>query len=221
MLKVIADFVPNSAEAGAGLALQDDEGRYLFFLAGTRYFCPPGELFYAGIGGHREAGEDWLTCAHREAHEEVGTDVQILSAPTTWYVPHDGSVQQLDVVDRPRPFAFYEMIHPSGTPRAGELYRIVIYRARLCGLPQDLPPDEVLGVIALTAEQVVRGPQRKPTLSELIAEGARIVAGGETADHRVRLYPLGTAAALAHVLRHVADSPRAQTRGGENKSGRS
>jgi len=100
------------------------------------------------------------------------------------------------------------MIHPSGTPRAGELYRIVIYRARLCGPPKDLPPDEVLGVIALTAEQVVLGLERKPTLSELIAEGARIVAGGETVDPQIRLYPLGTAAALAHVLRYAADSVR-------------
>jgi ADP-ribose pyrophosphatase YjhB (NUDIX family) len=180
VLTAIADFVPSGAEAGVGLALQDDEGRYLFFLAGTRHCCPPGELFYAGIGGHREEGEDWLRCAHREAKEEVGTDVEILSAPTTWYVPHDGSVQQLEVVDRPRPLAFYEMIHPSGTPRAGELYRIVIYKARLRGAPRDLQMDELVGVIALTAEQVIRGPERKPTLSELIAEGARIVAGGSS-----------------------------------------
>ena len=213
----IADFVPDDAEAGVGLALQEDGGRYLFFLAGTRHYCPPGELFYAGIGGHREAGEDWLACAQREANEEVGTDVGILSAPTTWYVPHDGPVQQLDAgmplipVDRPRPFAFYEMIHPPGTPRAGELYRIVIYRARLCGPPRDLPPDEVLGVIALTEEQVIRGLEREPTLSELITEGARIVACGEMVDPQICLYPLGTARALALLLRHAADSPRAQT----------
>jgi hypothetical protein len=225
VLTAIADFVPNGAEAGVGLALQDDDGRYLFFLAGTRHSCPLGELFYArmlfirGIGGHREAGEDWLACAHREAHEEVGTDVEILSAPTTWYVPPDGSVQQLDIgmplipVDRPRPFAFYEMIHPSGTPRAGELYRIVIFKARLCSLPKNLPPDEVLGVIALTAEQVARGPERKPTLAELCEEGARVVAGAEAVDPQTRLYPLGTATALAHLLRHTADSLRTTQRG--------
>jgi hypothetical protein len=29
-VKMIADFAPDNVEAGVGLALQDDEGRYLF-----------------------------------------------------------------------------------------------------------------------------------------------------------------------------------------------
>jgi len=206
VIRTIADFVPDDVEAGVGLALQDDEGRYLFFLAGTRHRCPPGELFYAGIGGHREESEDWLTCAHREANEEIGTDIEILSAPTTWYIPQCDSAQQLEVIDQPHPLAFYEMIHPRGTPRAGELYRIVIYKARLHDLPKDLPRDELQGVIALTTEQVIRGPERQPTLAELIDEGALVVAGGETLNRQVRLYPIGTAMALAHVLRHATDS---------------
>ena len=53
----------------------------------------------------------------------------------------------------------------------------------------------------MTAEQVLRGPERKPALAELIAEGARIVAGGEALDPQTRLYPLGTTRALARVLR--------------------
>jgi hypothetical protein len=54
----------------------------------------------------------------------------------------------------------------------------------------------------LTQEQVMRGPKRRPTLAELLAEGARVVAGGEAVDRQTRLYPLGTARALAYVLRH-------------------
>ena len=174
-IRSIADFCPVGAEAGVGLAIQEGSGRYLFFLAGPRHTCPPGELFYAGIGGHREPGEDWLACAHREAREEVGTDVQVLSAPVTWYVPQRGAVQRLDVTDIPRPLAFYEMIHPPGTPRAGELYRIVIYGARLGGSPKTLAQDEVLGVIALTSEQVLRGP------AEL---SGRVIRRGATPMHR-------------------------------------
>lgn len=202
-MQTILDFCPQGAEAGVGLALQDEKGCYLFFIAGTRHHCPPGERFYAGIGGHREPGEDWPACAHREALEEIGTDVEILSAPETWYIPQDRPARQVEIGDRPRPLALYEMIHPPDTPRAGELYRIVIYQARLCGPPQDLPPDEVLGVIALTAEQVIQGLKRKPMLAELLDEGARIVAGGEAVDQQSRLYPLGTAKALASVLRQA------------------
>jgi len=116
MMKSIADFCPRDAEAGVGLALQDDKGRYLFFLAGKRHRCSLGELFYSGIGGHREAGEDWLVCARREALEEVGADVDILSAPITWHIPCHRPAGQVEVTDRPRPLALYEMIHPPGTP---------------------------------------------------------------------------------------------------------
>jgi 8-oxo-dGTP pyrophosphatase MutT (NUDIX family) len=201
-IHTISDFAPEEVEAGVGLALQDDSGRYLFFLAGTRHQHSVGELFYAGIGGHREAGEDWLACAQREAHEEIGTEVVILPAPATWYISEKGAVQELELRERPRPLAFYEMIHPAGTPRAGELYRIVIYQARLQGVPKDLPPDEILGVIALTAEQVMRGPERRPTLAVLVEEGGSVIAGEKRVDQDVRLYPLGTAMALAYILRY-------------------
>lgn len=210
MITTIAHFAPPHTETGVGLALQNDESRYLFFLAGTRHRCPPGELFYAGIGGHREKGEDWLTCAQREAREEIGTEVEILSAPTTWHVPHGTAIRQLAVTDRPRPFALYEMIHPPDTPRAGELYRIVIYNARLLAPPSSLPPDELQGIIALTAEQVIRGLERRPTLAELLDEGAVIVAGGEVVSRDTRLYPIGTAAAMAQVLRAYKKAPAAQ-----------
>jgi 8-oxo-dGTP pyrophosphatase MutT (NUDIX family) len=203
MMPSIADFCPQGAEAGVGLALKDDEGRYLFFLAGRGLYCPPGERFYAGIGGHREPGEDWLACAHREALEEVGTDVEVLSAPETWYIPQGGSARQVEVTDRPRPLALYEMLHPPGTPRAGEVYRIVVYQGRLCSLPAKLQEDEVLAIISLTREQVMRGPECKPTLAQLLDEGARIVASAGPVDSQNRLYPLGTASALAHVLRQM------------------
>jgi 8-oxo-dGTP pyrophosphatase MutT (NUDIX family) len=199
MMKSITDFAPEGVEAGVGLAIQDESGRYLFFLAGSRHNCPPGELFYGGIGGHREPGEDFLACAQREAQEEVGTSVDIFTSQTTWYVPADGSAQRIEVVDRPRPLAFYEMIHPPGTPREGEMYRIVIFQARLQGTPQDLPPEEVAGVIAMTADQVIRGLRRNSTLAELLEGGGRLVAGGEGMNPSIRLYPLGTAAALAHI----------------------
>ena len=205
-MPAINDIVPGGAEAGVGLALQDDGGRYLFLLAGTRFRCPPGELFYAGIGGHREPGESWPACAHREAKEETGADVTLRSAAQTWHLPHRSPPVRFALRDCPRPLAVYEMEHPPGTPRAGDIYYLVIYLARLQGRLRALATQEVQGVIALTAAQVVRGAQRRPTLATLLAEGATVVAGGESVGRQVRLYPIGTAKALALVLRAAAGS---------------
>jgi len=69
--------------------------------------------------------------------------------------------------------------------------------------------DEILAIIALTPEQVIRDPERKPALAELIDEGARIVASTEPLDSQTRLYPLGTARALAYVVRHTQSLPPA------------
>jgi 8-oxo-dGTP pyrophosphatase MutT (NUDIX family) len=204
VIKSIEEFAPENVESGVGLAIQDQAGRYLFFLAGNRHNCPPGELFYAGIGGHREPGESWTACAQREALEEVGTGVKLLSSPETWYVPVQGPATAAHIHSLPRPLALYEMIHPVGTPRAGELYRLVIFQAELLGEPSEIPLDEVSGVIALKAWQVITGIHCKPTLGELLEEGAEMVSDPLIIDRLTKLYPLGTAAALAYILNHTA-----------------
>ena len=82
-----------------------------------------------------------------------------------------------------------------------------MYQARLRSLPRRLAEDEVQAVISMTREQVIRGPERKPTLADLLDEGAQIVAQARPLDGRLRLYPLGNVAALAHILRHEPDQP--------------
>lgn len=99
------------------------------------------------------------------------------------------------------------MIHPEGAPRAGETYHIVIYRAALLDPPSDLPIDEVRGVIALGPEQVIEGPQRKPSIAELISEGAEIVSLAKPVDLNTLIYPIGTASALAAILRQATQVP--------------
>jgi 8-oxo-dGTP pyrophosphatase MutT (NUDIX family) len=205
MFSTIEEFAPQGTEAGVALVLQDDSGRYIFFLAGIRHQrqCPPGELFYAGIGGHREPDEGWLSCVRREAREEIAAEVDIVPSPITWHVPPQGPAQPLELSDRLRPLALCEMIHPPGTPRVGELYRIVIYRGRLRGTPRILLPDEVRGIVGLTERQVMLGPDRRPSLAKLLEEGACLVAGEEHVELGVRLYPIGTANALARILPHL------------------
>ncbi len=203
MIKTISEFAPANTERGTGLVLQDKTGRFIFCLAGAKYNGPPGELFYAGIGGHLEEGEDWLSCVQRETKEEIGIDVEIISSSVTWYVRQDGTVQQVEVVDFPHPLGLYEFVYPPGLPRAGQLYHIVIYKAMLPDKPMTFSKDEVSALIGLTSEQVIQGTNRKSSLAELLNEGASFIAGDNNLDMRIQVFPIGTAQALAQIFHHI------------------
>ncbi|MDA5108567.1 NUDIX domain-containing protein [Brevibacillus thermoruber] len=200
----ILSYLPKNVEIGVGLALMDTNEDYVFFLAGTRHKFTSNELFYAGIGGHLEQGEDLISCGKREAMEEIGAEVQIQSSPTnTVYISKDKEIRTITISDEPKPLAVYEMIHPSGSPREGNLYYIIIYLARMLTSPRDLKIDEVSGVITMNKEQVKKGIFRRITLKSLMEEGARLIAGSSNINADVILYPIGTAEALSYYLNYI------------------
>lgn len=198
----LSSITAGNGQSGTGLAIRSEDGGYVFALAGTKYNCGFGELFYCGIGGHLEAGEDFVSCARREAIEEIGVPVELSSSNRTWYLPNDESREEVIVLDDPRPLMIYEMnlITPQNT-RIN--YCIVIYEALLSGPPSaiKLNMEEVLGLLTLTKQQVIDGIKCKPTIRTLLNEGARLIASAaNTIDEDLRCYPIGTAKALALIL---------------------
>lgn len=197
----LSDYLQGSLETGVGLALKDSNDEYLFFLPGKKFKSMGNELFYAGIGGHLEDDESLITCANREVKEELDTEVEMLSSEETWHIHTDGKIEKVEVEDFPKPLGLYDMLHAEGTPKAGQVYKIVIFEAKLYTKPENLQKYELGGVIALTKDQVIKNINRKPTLHELIDEGASIVAGCQYLDfNKVKLYPIGTAKALGYIL---------------------
>ena len=200
-MKSLDDFVPQGRESGSSVALWSD-GRLLFALAGTRFECPPGELFYMGIGGHRLAGEDWAACALREVREEIGAEVDLIDSPETWLVSADRGDSRIEVSDHPRPLALFEMKSPGPDDTRGT-YHIAVYEANLRDQSLELSIEEVRAVLALTPTQVVWGPETRPTLRELIDNGALVMTTVTGLDVDTCVFPIGSAQALAHVLRHT------------------
>ncbi|HEY0460776.1 MAG TPA: NUDIX hydrolase [Pyrinomonadaceae bacterium] len=188
---------------GAGLVLQYEDGKYIFALAGTKYNCEPGEIFYCGIGGHLEANEDLPECAHREALEEIGVRVKILSSDETWYLPDKKTCQKVEVLEEPKPLAIYRMNYM--TTQNGNINNwIVIYEAVLLERSIKIAAEEVLGLITLTKEQIISGLVRRPTIRKLLDGGAQIIAGAAAGDETLRCYPIGTAEALSIIFKRLA-----------------
>lgn len=186
-----------------GLALRGKKSQYLFGLAGTKYRCQAGTLFYFGIGGHIEPNEDWLQCAHREAREEIGASVSIISAPTTWLVKRCEQIVRVDFSSIPKPLAIYEMPgYPSATQQSSP-FNIAVFDAQLTHRTDIMVKvDEVQGVISLPRSLIVEGVQRKFTVEEMLTRGGSVLVGIDKIDLKTQLYPIGTAVALGCILRH-------------------
>ncbi|MFW6026574.1 MAG: NUDIX domain-containing protein [Candidatus Woesearchaeota archaeon] len=157
-------------------------------------------MFYAGIGGHLEEGETLTKCAQREANEEVGVGVKLFSSSKTYYLPDKKDIQEIKVTNSPQPLALYEMIYPQGVQNQGESYYIVIYRAQFKEIPKCFKKDEVVGLVGLTEEQIIKNINRKPTLEELIEEGAITTGNIEDNIKNTIMYPIGTAKAIENIL---------------------
>lgn len=189
------EYIPSDAEVGVGLALRLKTGEFVFFLPGARHKKNDAgnERFYAGIGGHLEPNEDVYECGRREAQEEIGLPIEYEGSYRTVYIDAGKNVRFIEVDEAIKPAAIYEMIHPKDSPKAGKLYHIVIFKALIDKEPNVFQEAEVSGVLLLTPEQVRKG-DRRATIGELLAEGARVV--GKAIREDTIVYPIGTAKAL-------------------------
>ncbi|AKI96657.1 NUDIX domain-containing protein [Kosmotoga pacifica] len=195
------DLIPCDAEKGAGLLIKVGS-HYIFQVSGEKHSVPNGERFFSGIGGHVEAGESFVEAALREAKEEIGTEVELLNSEKTYYLKYTGQIIELSLDEKITPLMIYEMIHPEGTPKVGQLYYIVIFVAELKREIGKLNSQEVSAILGLKKEQIAKYVDKKTSIERILEQGGVVLRGKISAS--TKLFPLGTAAAFGKVLRFLS-----------------
>jgi 8-oxo-dGTP pyrophosphatase MutT (NUDIX family) len=188
---------------GTGLILED-RGLYLFQVSGRKHRTEPGERFFAGIGGHCEEGEGFVQAAKRESIEETGKDVEIIHSSITYIVQSDGSVVDAIELTSPAPRMIYEMIDRRKDLPEKEPYFIACFNAHFIDdTPFELDPEEFSALIAIPEELLCESLERKIALEDIISSGGEVIAG--SLETETSLFPLGTASALANLLKRVKE----------------
>ncbi len=193
------EYIPFDSERGTGLILKHRD-LYLFHVSGRKHLTKPGERFFAGVGGHCEAGESFIDAVQREAIEEIGRNVRIVHSAKTYLVASEGEIIDILKFSLFAPKMIYKMIDFHRNRLEDKTYFIACFEAEIADdCPFDLDPEEVSALIAIPAELLIQSLERKIEAKDIVDSGGMIVAGYLEDD--THLFPLGTAVALAHLLK--------------------
>jgi 8-oxo-dGTP pyrophosphatase MutT (NUDIX family) len=113
------------------------------------------------VGGGQELGESVLDCVRREAYEETGSEVQLRSAPVTWWQDRDGTRCRVTVADAVRPLSVEVRPGPTvpyrpGLPTGPDLF-VVHYLADLASEPRGGDVPALLEIPAMVAPRLRSG----------------------------------------------------------------
>ena len=153
---------------GASAIVRDEEA-YYFEITKPKFWAEDEDghtlAGIGGIGGSIEGGEDEITCLRREALEEVGVDVQVLSSPETHLLFSEEWAGKVNLVASDLPAPCLCTVGPKKTRLAAGLpydyLCIVTFEALVMGKPK---AEDLYGLlrIKLGAIEDVLGPDTIP-----------------------------------------------------------
>jgi 8-oxo-dGTP pyrophosphatase MutT (NUDIX family) len=196
----IEELGPPGADRSTGLILHWRD-RLLFAVLSAHQWhdTTEGKLaHFVGIGGHLEAGESWGEAVRREAQEEAGVAVDLLSPAETWLLREDDVPQDITAAltwpDAPRPLFVWSAVFRFGPPSNQQVRHFVnaVFEATLPDDVEPHPSAEVPAILALTEAQLRQTAIHPTPLGTLLDGGARIWAS-QPIPHTTLMAPLGTA----------------------------
>ncbi|QBD83051.1 NUDIX domain-containing protein [Ktedonosporobacter rubrisoli] len=134
-----------------------------------------------GVGGGQEPNETVWQCAQREAREELSTEIELLSSPSTYFHDIDtGDLYEVSCTDTIAPLLLerqsnlfpYTPYRP-GLPAGPYTYFCLLFAQPV--QPHIQPGDDVVGLLLLPLSQWAM-LQSRPSLESLLEHGARLIS---------------------------------------------
>jgi 8-oxo-dGTP pyrophosphatase MutT (NUDIX family) len=172
----------------AGVLLTRDERLLLTLGDRDRWVDGPNglEIPLGGVGGGANPGEDMVSCARREALEELGIDVEFQHSELTYTEREAGQIEVEAWTDAPAPLIFQvTRVDPQhsgeGTAPWSGRVEAGLFRGQVLAEPY---PKDVPGLlwVPLPALSSLSG---RPAMAELEDKGIEIVGADELPDEAV------------------------------------
>jgi 8-oxo-dGTP pyrophosphatase MutT (NUDIX family) len=198
----IEQLGPPGADHSTGLILRW-QNRLLFAVLPAHLWqnTQRGTLaHFVGIGGHLEAGERWDEAVRREAREEAGVEIDLLSPAETWLLRDDGTVRDITAelawpgAGAPRPLLIWSATLRVGDPAYAQPRHYVnaVFEAALGEDQAPYSAAEMQAILAITEAQLHQAACQPVPLGTLLSGGARIWTSAPI-PHTTLMAPRGTA----------------------------
>lgn len=178
---ILSEVIPGDRFVGMSLILRQGD-RFLFGIRPVRQLGGRAVLELTGIGGGLERGDRSMSDGVlREAREEIGCDVRLLSCPQTLVVRSQSDLEWIALEGRERPAAvvFRNYRTPPHRPWHDENQGnacIIVFAADLDGHPW--PAMELPYLIWLAPVHILQTAKQDVLMPELLSDGAELILGG-------------------------------------------
>ncbi len=157
-------------------------------------------LPFGGIGGKLEQNELPAASLHREAIEEVGSDVKIIEHDNEVILMDSESIKKIylatDLPNEPLPIIIFRS--PKAEVERKQFTNVLIYAGRF--IANEIKPIDDPALIELEAELLLQLAKKPMSVKEFQQAGGKITSNIDLPNNGV-LKPIGTAIAVARCLK--------------------